>query len=378
MMHATLSSATLAVLLSAGLWAQSGSDVRIVEPTAGTIAVGPTAVRLELDAPDAEVREVAFFVDGHLVHTSVAPPWTAGFDAGHTPTAHHVRVVARFRDGRRAVANVRTRALDYTESVRVNAVQVPVVVRDSDGRFVPGLGPLDFVVKENGVPQALTQAAGESVPLEVVLAIDISASMNSAMGEVIRASSRFVDRLRPDDSATILAFNDNRFVVVDRGKDAEKRRLALGGLQPWGGTALFDAIAESLDLAARGTGRKGVVVFSDGEDQASRITSDDAIRRIQQSDVMVYTIAFGVGANYPVVRKQLEDYAAASGGRVFFPKDIAALDKAFAEIISELSSQYLLSYEPSAEARGWRKLEVDVNRRGVRVRSREGYLAASQ
>ena len=366
----------LATLLASVLSAQAPA-LRIVEPTSDTLAVGPTSVRVELDAPPTDVAEIDFYVDGRLALTSSTPPWTFTFDAGSTPRARQVRVVARLRDGSRHAASVRTRALGFTDAVRVSAVQVPVVVRDADGRFVPGLGPRDFVVKENGVAQVITQAAGESVPLEVVLAIDISASMQSSMGDVIRASTRFVDRLRPQDSATVLAFNDNRFVVIDREVDADKRRAALAGLQPWGGTALFDAITESLDLAARGSGRKGIVVFSDGEDQASRITSDSAIRRIQQSDAMVYTIAFGVGANYPLVRKQLEDYAAASGGRVFFPKDLASLDKAFAEIITELSSQYLLSYEPVTGARGWRTLDVDVARRGVRVRAREGYLATT-
>ena len=113
-------------------------------------------------------------------------------------------------------------------------------------------------------------ATGENVPLDLVLAIDISGSMEAVMAEVGRASTRFVARLRPQDSATVLAFNDNRFLVVDTERDPVARRTALSKLEPWGGTALYDAVAESLELAARSPGRKGVVAFSDGEDWATR------------------------------------------------------------------------------------------------------------
>ncbi|MGV3519029.1 VWA domain-containing protein [Luteitalea sp.] len=372
---AALGSALVSVLLSSSLGAQPPSRLTIVEPTAEAMAVGRTTIRAEPEGLAADVQGLTFFVDGRLQCTVDAPPWVCEFDAGSTVTSRQIRVVARLRDGQRAVASVRTRNLGFTESVRVNAVQVPVIVRDGDGRFVRDLRATDFAVKENGVPQVVTQLAHEAVPLELVLAIDVSDSMGLTMGEVSRASTRFVDRLRPEDSATILAFNDNRFIVADRERDPIRRRVALAGLQAWGGTALFDAVVESVDLAARGTARKGVVIFSDGEDQVSRVTSEVAIRRVQQSDVIVYTVAFGAAATSPAVRTQLEAFAKASGGRVFFHRDLDDLDRSFAEIIEELSAQYLLSYEPAGSAsRGWRTLEVDVLRRGVRVRARDGYM----
>lgn len=373
--RSALASAVGGAVLSASLVAQPSSRLTILEPTTDTMAVGRTTIRVEPEGPAAEVQGLTFFVDGRAQCARDVPPWVCDFDAGSTVTARQIRVVARFRDGHRAVATVRTRSLGFTESVRVNAVQVPVIVRDGDGRFVRDLRATDFALKENGVPQVVTQIAHEAVPLELVLAIDVSDSMGLTMGEVSRASTRFVDRLRPEDSATILAFNDNRFIVADRERDPVRRRVALAGLQAWGGTALFDAVVESVDLAARGTGRKGVVIFSDGEDQVSRVTSEVAIRRLQESEVIVYTVAFGAAASSPVVRKQLDAFAKASGGRVFFHRDIGDLDRSFADIIDEMSAQYLLSYEPAGTAsRGWRTLEVDVLRRGLRVRARDGYM----
>lgn len=362
------------VLVSTWATAQSPRRLEILDPTAESMVVGHTAIRVQPDGSPAEVQGLTFFVDGRLQCTVDVPPWICEFDAGTTVAARQVRVVARYRDGQRAVATVRTRNLGFAESVRVNAVQVPVIVRDGQGRFVRDLRAADFEVKENGVPQVVTQIAHEAVPLELVLAIDVSDSMGLTMPAVARASTRFVDQLRAEDSATILAFNDNRFIVADRERDPIRRRVALAGLQAWGGTALFDAVLESVGLASRGTGRKGVVIFSDGEDQSSRVTSDVAVRRVQESDVMVYTVAFGAAATSRAVRTQLESLAKASGGRVFFHRELDDLDRSFADIIEELSAQYLLSYEPATSASGgWRTLEVDVRRRGLRVRAREGY-----
>lgn len=351
-------------------------EVIIVEPTADTLVTGPTAVVARISPPGTAVQSMTFTVDGRVTCTVEAPPWQCTFDGGPAVAQRHVRVVARLTNGGRAVANVRTRPLAFAESVRVTAVQVPVIVRDWRGRFVRGLTVTDFLVKEDGVPQTLAGVSSENVPLDVVLALDISASMTDAMDDVLEASRRFVSRLRDHDTATVLAFNDNTFVVVDRETDAARRQQALTGLTAWGGTALHDATAEALALVARGSGRKGVVIFSDGEDRTSRTHSAATVRRIQESDALVYTIAFGSGATDAAMRRQLELNADASGGRVFFSKTVAELDEAFTAIIEELSSQYVLSYEPAQRSKsGWRRLEVDVARRGARVRARDGYLA---
>jgi VWFA-related protein len=120
------------------------------------------------------------------------------------------------------------------------------------------------------------------------------------------------------------------------------------------------------------------VIFTDGDDRSSRARGEGTIRRIQQSDALVYTIAFGSGASDPATRRQLEGYANASGGRVFFVRHVAQLDATYAEILGELASQYVLSYEPPPGRRGWRRLDVAVDRVGVRVRARDGYLATAR
>lgn len=361
-------------------WAMQDQDaplLEIIEPTAETILVGPSTLVARLDVEDAAVDRLTFSVDGREVCMRAAPPWSCDVDAGPEAGTRHVRVVARLTDGRRLVANVRTRRLEFVDRVQVDAVRVPVIVRDGRGEFVRGLTLDDFRLKEDGVAQSLASISSGDGPLDVVMAIDISESMTGVMTDVLEAASRFLGQLREQDTATVMAFNDQTFMIMDREADPGRRRLVAPNLKPWGGTALYDATLQALKLAQRGTGRKGVVIFSDGDDRSSRADGAGAIRRIQQSEVLVYTIAFGSGAADPVTRRQLDAYARESGGRVFFVRHVTHLDAAYAEILGELASQYVLSYEPRERLSGWRRLEVEVAQPGLRVRARDGYLATA-
>ncbi len=350
----------------------------ILAPTSDTLLVGASLLSAHLDAPDGDVDTVTFSVDGRAVCMRDEPPWACDFDAGPVASTRHVRVVARMTDGRRVVANVRTRQLEFAEAVQVNAVQVPVIVRDGSGQFVRGLTLADFRLKEDGLAQTLAGISSEDEPLDLVLAIDISESMTGVMTEVVQAASRFLSQLRETDIATVMAFNDQTFMIMDREANPARRRLVAPNLKPWGGTALYDATVQALKLAQRGTGRKGVVIFTDGDDRSSRALGEGTIRRIRQSDALVYTIAFGGGVSDAATRRQLDAYANASGGRVFFVPHVAHLDATYAEILGELASQYVLSYEPPPGPRGWRRLDVEVARVGARVRARDGYLAMAQ
>lgn len=348
----------------------------ILQPTGESLLTGDTVIDVR-PADGLEIADMTFTVDGLTVCTVRASPWTCEFDAGPVVRRRHVRVVARMRSGTRTVANVHTRGLELTETVRVDAVQVPVIVRDRRGRFVTGLSAEQFVLREDGVPQVLASVSSERVPLHVVLAVDISASMAESMEAVLEACRRFLARLDANDTATILAFNDNVFVVAEREVDPSRRSDALAGLTAWGGTALHDATMEALDAASRASGRKGVVIFTDGDDRTSRLTADAAVERIEAHEALVYTVAFGAGVTTGATRRQLEAHARASGGRVHFSKTVGDLEAAFSAILEEMSSQYVLSYQPQRplERGGWRTLDIDVQVPGVRVQAREGYRA---
>ena len=354
---------------------QQAATLQIVSPAADAVISGPTRVEVSVNPP-AAARTVNIFVNGRLLCTVDRPPFACPWDPGVVVRGHHVRVVATLADGNRLVGNLHTKDLGYTEKVRSEAVLVPVIVT-ADGQFVRGLKQTDFEVFEDGVPQRIASMVSESAPLDLVVAIDISGSMESALPEVRPAVKQLLSKLRPGDSATLLGFNDTTFVVAEREKDRRTREEAVDLLTAWGGTALYDATVRALDLVSREWGRKGVVIFSDGDDRNSLTRRDTAMARVQASDAMLYTIGFGSGATVPQLRSNLESYARSTGGRTFFPRQVSDLDAVFDDIVAELANQYVLSYSSSnVKADGkWRDIKVQVRKRKYDIRARRGYRA---
>lgn len=368
--------AVLALIGALSLSAQTapGPTLTITWPTPNTIVSGATPIEVSIQ-PASPVSSVRFTVGGREVCTVQRRPYRCAWDPGAIVKSHFIRVVAELPDGRSLVATVRTKDLGHTEHSRADAVLVPVVVRDG-GEFVRGLRKEDFEVHEDGVPQTITSLISEAAPLDLVLAVDVSGSMESALDEVKLAVKQFFARLRPGDAATLVGFNDTLFVAAERETDPELRASAVDLLGAWGGTAIYDATVRVLDMVTRDNSRKGVVIFSDGADQDSLTTREAAMRRVQSSDAMLYTIGFGAALTVPSLRGNLTEYAESTGGRAFFPGNARALDAVFTDIITELANQYVLSYAPTnlKSDGAWRTISVRAGRGKYKVRARQGYL----
>ena len=353
--------------------------LRITTPTPDTIVSGSTRIQVAIEpvADTRRVKTVTFFANGRVACALERPPFECMWNPGEVVRSHHFRVVATLvDDSRRLVDNVRTKELGYAERINTDAVLVPLIVTDG-GQFVRGLKQADFEVFEDGVRQPIASLVSEEAPLDLVLAIDISGSMEHALVEVKPAVKQLLAKLRPGDAATLVGFNDTTFVVAEREKDQQARSEAVELLTSWGGTALYDATIRTLDLVSRETGRKGIVIFSDGDDRNSLTRRETAMKRVQASDAMLYTIGFGAGATVPQLRRSLETYAKSTGGRPYFPKQTDELDAIFGEIVSELANQYVLSYSPTNQKRdgSWRAIRVRVRKGNYDVRAREGYRA---
>jgi Ca-activated chloride channel homolog len=352
--------------------------LRITSPAPDSIVSG--VIRLEAAiAPEQLlplVQSVTFFVNGRLVCTVERHPFGCNWNPGDVVRGHHVRVVATLTDGRRLIDNVRTKDLGYVEKVRTEAVLVPVIVTEG-GEFVRGLKQQDFELFEDGVRQPIASFVNENAPLDLVLAVDISGSMENALADVKAAVKQLLSKLRPGDAATLVGFNDTIFVVAEREKDRRTREEAVDLLSSWGGTALYDATVRTLDMVSREWGRKGVVIFSDGDDRHSLTPRDTAMARVQASDAMLYTVGFGGGATVPALRSSLESYARSTGGRAFFPRTVKELDGVFDEIVAELANQYVLSYSSTNLKldNAWRNIKVQVRKGKYDVRARRGYRA---
>ena len=377
--HARLSFVIAAcAALKISLWAQPPADapqINILSPGEDAYLTGPTLLRASVTPADT-VTGVTFFVDGRQVCALTARPFECEWDAGAAIAAHQVRVVATVQGGTRIVQTVRTKSVGYVERVDVDVVQVTVTVADGHGKFVRNIPKSAFHVFEDGRPQTATHFASEDVPLELVAAIDISGSMAPAMPKVKQAVKEFLGDVPPQDQVTLLGFNDNIFTLTRKATDPAERIKAVDRLAPWGSTALYDVLLRGVEMLGRQNGRKALVVFTDGEDQGSHATINDVERRLQSSDVTLYMIGQGRGVTLEPLKRIMERLSLPTGGRALFTDSIDELHAAFADLLDELSNQYLLGYQSTNSKRddAWRKIKVDVD--GHRdVRARQGYRA---
>ena len=355
--------------------AGDGPQLKILSPGDDAYVSGPTLLRARVE-PLESVTGITFFVNGRQTCALTSPPFECEWDAGPAIAAHQVRAVATLRGGGRLVQTVRTKAVGYAERVDVDVVQVTVTVSDGRGRFARDVPKTAFHVFEDGHPQTISHFASENVPLELVAAIDISGSMAPAMPKVKIAVKEFLSNVPPKDEVTLLGFNDNVFTLTRKATDLAERIKAVDRLAPWGSTALYDVLLRGIEMLGRRTGRKALVVFSDGEDQGSHATINDVERRLQSSDISLYMIAQGRGMTMEPLRKVMERLSTPTGGRAIFTNSIDELRDAFAELLDELSNQYLLGYQSSNSKRDdqYRRIKVNVDGHDD-VRARQGYRA---
>jgi len=354
-------------------------SVRLVSPGPDTYLSGPVLLKAVIEPPPRarEAARVLFYADGRLVCTIMDAaraecPW----DAGAEVKEHLVRVVVDMKDGKRAVAATRTKGLEHAESVTVDVVQVTAVVNDGN-RFVKGLSKDAFRIMEDGVPQTISHFSSEGSPLELVVAVDVSQSMSPSMPQLKNAVRKFLAALGPKDQVTLAAFNDQLFTLARRETVPAQRLRAVDRLAPWGGTALFDVIVRGVQLLSRAPGRRVLVVFSDGDDRTSHATIANVESAMRSTDTTLFMVALGRGAREAQLRSGIQRLITMSGGRGLFVEKSEHLEDAFADIVNELSNQYLIGYQSTNNKRdgSWREITIAVPGSGHSVRARQGYRA---
>ncbi|MBI2220540.1 MAG: VWA domain-containing protein [Acidobacteria bacterium] len=372
---------TTPLVLSVVLTAQNPPvpSLEIVSPTPTDYVVGETTIYLDATPGNDRIVSITVAVDGALACRLTSPPYRCHTTVGPELRQRTIRVVAILASGRRIVRTMSTADVPLVETSEVRSVLVPVSVRDSRGRFVPGLQRENFALFENDRAQAITFFAPEGSSCEIILAVDISGSMADQLGKVQQAVKTFLAALRPDDTVTLAAFNTAFFTIAPRGASAAARHRAIDRLASWGGTALYDAMFSALDVLTDRQGRRSLVVFTDGEDRSSQASPTRVEQRLLADDVVLYVVGHGSAADLPALRDQLKSMAEASGGRAIFLSSLDKADEAFREVMEDLAQLYTLGFSPdSPGAPGeWRKLRVELARRKYRVRSRAGYVLKS-
>lgn len=288
------------------------------------------------------------------------------------------------------------------QTIRVGTQLVNVLfsVTDKQNRYVSDLMKSEVAILENGKPQEIFTFKREiDLPLKIAILVDISNSTLPVLPRLTAASSRFIDSvMRPGkDTTAIIQFNSETVLIRDLTSDLMRLRGGLrdimnnalpprradGVLPPpvtngtqLGGTSIYDSIIATCDdLLLAESGRKTIILFTDGYDTTSHQKRSDAIDEALRAETVIYAI--GVG-NLEINKNELNKICEPTGGRTFIPKDSESLDRAFAELEQELRQQYLLAYEPANDTAdsSFRKIEVRVpNRKGIRVRHRLGYYA---
>jgi len=265
----------------------------------------------------------------------------------------------------------------------VDVTTLAATVTDADGHLVAGLDRDAFEVYEDGVRQPITQFTNERVSLSLGVLLDISDSMfGRRIDDARTAVHRFLfDLLSPTDEFFILAFNHKPRPMTSWTNAPEVVKKALDAIKPSGGTAVYDAVIESLPLvAARSKIRAALLIISDGADTASNATLRDVRSALLRSDAFVYAIAIDPGErraiNTRVNVEALREITAESGGRTELVHSSEDLDGATARIAEELNSQYVLGYTSSKGADGqFHSIRVRVAGTDYRVRARNGYVA---
>jgi len=256
----------------------------------------------------------------------------------------------------------------------VNLVEVYASVTDAQGDAVTGLKQSDFELRENGEPQTITNFAAGEFPLSVAIGIDRSFSMTGTRLSLAKSAAQaFLDELRPQDQAMVLAVGSEVEVVAPLSTNRSAQQVAINKLDAFGTTGLHDAIITAIDAVQPAKGRRALILLSDGNDRYSQASASDALERARRSDVMIYPV--GLGQTRAPLFAEL---ATVTGGRSFLARDGAALSDTLRSIARELKLQYLLGYTPSrptvSGSNEWRSITVTVKKPDVRVRARDGYL----
>ncbi len=321
----------------------------------------------------------------------------------------------------------------------VDLINVTATVVDRSGRFVPGLRQSDFIVYEENELQEISHFSNERVPVSLGLVLDTSGSMvGEKLTNALMAVDRFLTRLlSPEDEIFLYKFNNFPELVQDWTTDRQRLSRAIRRINANGGTAMYDAIAESVPLAQTGQHRKrAVVLISDGNDTDSQVSLSEVKQMIRESEVMVYAIGidgqaadvfgfppttrgpipqppipspfpggrrprgpggvilpqmpqiqwpFPQGQGRRTVRtgddrvnvQALREITDDSGGRTEVVRSGRDLEPATANIADELSQQYYLGYSSTTTKDGrWHSIRVETRDKSLRVRARRGYIAA--
>ena len=392
-------SCTLATALCLLAWGSALAremTLRFTSPPPGIPVAGETKVLLEAVAAEgARVVRVEVFIDSQRVAVLERAPFEFLWNAGEAFQPHRLLARATDDSGGSVTATLETPPLRVGQRESVTLVSLYLNVFDSRGKALTDLTRESFLVWEDGKGQIISQFTAARQPLSVALVLDASNSMGTGerMETARRAALDFVKSMDPSDRAMVVSFSDTVVELQPLTGDRKKLERSIQKIVPAGGTALYDALVRVAGQMKDLTGRKAVVLLSDGRDQAFKENApgslhlfEEAVDAVARSEIVLYAIGLGARledetdlAQRRSLRKTLETFSEKTGGRFYNPERAGQLSDVYRQITEDLGRQYSLSYSPSNQSRDgrWRVVRVEVDRPGARVLTRPGYFAPS-
>jgi len=269
----------------------------------------------------------------------------------------------------------------------VDEVMLHASVVDDKQHIVTNLDRTDFSVFEDGKPQTIISFRHEDIPVAMGIVIDNSGSMREKRSKVNQAALNLVRSSNPQDEVFVVNFNDEYYLDQDFTNDLLKLKEALEKIDAKGGTALYEAVVASADHLKKDARleRKVLFVVTDGEDNASRETLEQAVKQLQdENGPSVYAIGVLGDEEHPKrARRALEIIAQRTGGLAFFPRTLDEVDEISRQVAHDIRSQYTIGYKPTTpkSAGGFRAIRVEAKAKGhskLIVRTKSGYYAGSQ
>ena len=274
---------------------------------------------------------------------------------------------------------------------RVAAVRVDALVTDGR-RPITGLTAANFELRDNGSVQKITDLHHETLPLNIIAALDVSGSIaGEPLEQLKRAYRAVIDALAADDRAALLTFAQNVDLHSSFTSDRDKLRTLADGVDTGGSTSLHDAVFSALTLRETDERRTLLLLMTDGRDTSSWLTAQKLVAAARRTDIVIYPVTIrsvssffevprprvhGRGQRQEPSERLLDTLADDTGGRVVYASDESALESTFLSVLQEFRQRYVLSYTPEGvSTTGWHTIEVKLKGRSGDVRARRGYFA---
>ena len=355
-------------------------SVRITSPLGRSGTSGSIRIVAQIQPqPDVALGPVQFFVDGKLLQTDVdGAPYAVEWTDENPFERREIAVAVSDALGREVRDTIVLEPFDIVEEAQVTSVLVEASVQDKNRRFVKNIPPAAFSLFEDGAPQVLDLARHEAVGATFALLIDSSASMSRRLEFVQRTAAALADYMSPRDRTIVAPFSKGLLPLTGPTDDRATVTDAIGSIRSKGGTAILDSLVQLAQSLPESTGRRAIILITDGYDENSVTTVDEALAALKSARATVYAVAIGGIAGISLKGERvLRRLAAETGGRIFLPANEDQLQVVHAALADDVQNRYLLTYTPTNQRQDgkWREISVQVAESGYRIDARPGYFA---